>query len=74
MSIDTDDAMAQIESQIHLDSRIVEIRSCLQAQGHVSRHHCRGRGEEIPEKRRKSLPGVSLCVTCQEWREAGDQK
>ena len=27
---------------------------------------CRLCGEEIPEARRKALPGVSLCVVCQE--------
>lgn len=74
MSTDTDDAMAQIESQIHTDSRIAEIRAALRAQGHVSRRHCRDCGEEIPEKRRESLPEVSLCAHCQEWREAGDKK
>lgn len=74
MNIDTDDAMAQIESQIHMDSRIAEIRASLRAQGFVSRRHCRDCGEEIPEKRRQSLPGVSLCVACQAWREAGEHK
>ncbi|ENP5334407.1 TraR/DksA C4-type zinc finger protein [Salmonella enterica] len=74
MSIDTDDAMAQIESQIHIDSRIAEIRAALRMQGHVSRQHCRDCGDEIPEKRSKFLPGVSLCKQCQEWREAGEKK
>ncbi|EBS1325829.1 hypothetical protein CRQ31_16290 [Salmonella enterica subsp. enterica serovar Worthington] len=74
MNTDTDDAMAQAELQIHTDSRIAEIRASLRAQGHVSRHHCRDCGEEIPEKRRLSIPGVSLCVGCQEWREAGEHK
>ncbi|EIK1792949.1 TraR/DksA C4-type zinc finger protein, partial [Salmonella enterica] len=41
---------------------------------HVSRQHCRDCGDEIPEKRRKFLPGVSLCKQCQEWREAGEKK
>ena len=27
---------------------------------------CRLCGEEIPEARRKALPGVSLCLACQE--------
>lgn len=69
MSIDTDDAMAQIESQIHIDSRIAEIRAALRAQGNTSRKHCRDCGDEIPELRRESIPGVSLCTHCQEWRE-----
>ena len=74
MSIDTDDAMAQIESQIHIDSRIAEIRAAFRAQGNTSRKHCRDCGDEIPDARRESIPGVSLCVGCQEWREAGEKK
>ncbi len=74
MNTDTDDAMAQTEAQVHLDSRINEIRATLRGPGQVSRHHCRDCGEEIPEKRRQSLPGVSLCVACQAWREAGEHK
>ncbi|ECA1950123.1 hypothetical protein EJH27_01455 [Salmonella enterica subsp. enterica serovar Virchow] len=74
MSVDTDDAMAQIESQFHLECRISEIREALRSQGAVSRRYCLDCGDEIPEKRRKLLPGVSLCTSCQEWREAGGNK
>ncbi|HHR3896359.1 TPA: TraR/DksA C4-type zinc finger protein [Salmonella enterica] len=74
MNTDTDDAMAQIESQIHIDSRIAEIRAALRAQGNTSRKHCRDCGDEIPDARRESIPGVSLCVACQAWREAGEHK
>lgn len=28
--------------------------------------HCANCGAEIPEARRKALPGVRLCITCQE--------
>ncbi|MCT6953284.1 hypothetical protein N4Q68_29610 [Salmonella enterica subsp. enterica serovar Montevideo] len=28
----------------------------------------------MPEPRRESIPGVSLCTHCQEWREAGEKK
>ena len=31
---------------------------------------CRLCGEEIPEARRKALPGVSLCVPCQEEEDS----
>lgn len=30
---------------------------------------CQSCGEEIPEKRRRALPGVELCVTCKEISE-----
>jgi len=28
--------------------------------------HCAGCGQEIPEARRMAIPGVQLCVSCQE--------
>ncbi|MDO5536285.1 MAG: TraR/DksA family transcriptional regulator [Desulfovibrionaceae bacterium] len=31
---------------------------------------CRECGEPIPKKRLEALPGVALCITCQEEREA----
>jgi len=31
---------------------------------------CRMCGEEIPEGRRRAIPGVVLCVTCQQEAEA----
>ena len=33
---------------------------------------CRLCGEEIPEARRRALPGVSLCLTCQEEEDRED--
>lgn len=69
MSVDTDDAMGQTESQIHIDMRITEIRMTLRSLGHVSRRHCRDCGDEIPRKRRETFPGVGLCRHCEEWRE-----
>ncbi|EJJ0766911.1 TraR/DksA C4-type zinc finger protein [Salmonella enterica] len=74
MSIDVDDAMAQNESQVNIDSRFAEIRAALRIQGHVSRRHCRDCGDEIPDSRCESIPGVSLCMHCEEWRESGDKK
>ncbi len=32
--------------------------------------HCRECGEEIPEARRRVLPGVRTCVECQSVRDA----
>lgn len=31
--------------------------------------HCAECGEEIPEARRRALPGVRTCVTCQSERD-----
>lgn len=36
----------------------------------VSRSDCLECGEPIPEPRRKALPGVQLCVDCQQLKEA----
>ena len=35
----------------------------------VSEFFCLSCGDEIPEKRRRALTGVSLCVTCKEISE-----
>jgi len=35
----------------------------------ASEFFCLTCGEEIPEQRRRALPGVSLCVTCKEISE-----
>ena len=35
----------------------------------ASEFFCLSCGEEIPERRRRVLPGVSLCVTCKEISE-----
>jgi phage/conjugal plasmid C-4 type zinc finger TraR family protein len=32
--------------------------------------HCQGCGEPIPEPRRAALPGVRLCIECQEKADA----
>jgi phage/conjugal plasmid C-4 type zinc finger TraR family protein len=33
--------------------------------------HCALCGEDIPEARRKALPGVRTCIPCQSARDAG---
>lgn len=69
MSVDTDDEMAQRESMLHTDLQIAAIRHALRDGAAVSRLHCAECGDEIPEKRRVSLPGVRLCADCQAWHE-----
>ncbi len=32
--------------------------------------HCAECGEEIPEARREAVPGVKICIDCQEERDA----
>ena len=31
--------------------------------------HCESCGEEIPEARRRALPGVRLCIACQQQQD-----
>lgn len=35
--------------------------------------HCAECGEEIPQARRAALPGVKLCIACQQDRDARPQ-
>lgn len=44
-------------------------RSRLTASGGESLTHCELCEEKIPEARRKALPGVRLCILCQEELE-----
>jgi len=37
-------------------------------------HECLECGEPIPEARRKALPGVQLCLSCQEERDEAEKK
>ncbi|EAN8329360.1 TraR/DksA C4-type zinc finger protein [Salmonella enterica] len=74
MSVDTDDAMAQRETLLHTDLQIAAIRQALKTGGPVSRRHSVDCGEEIPEKRRASLPGARRCADCQAWHEARETK
>ncbi|MFP4132070.1 MAG: DksA/TraR family C4-type zinc finger protein [Thiohalospira sp.] len=38
--------------------------------GEAGPEHCEECGEAIPEARRRAVPGVRLCITCQEARDA----
>lgn len=69
MSVDTDDEMAQREAMLHTSLQIMAIRHALRTGAAVSRLHCAECGDEIPEKRRASLPGVRLRADCQAWHE-----
>lgn len=62
---DEDDVHEQIESTIN--DEVQRARSAL-PQGE-SLTHCEECGAPIPEPRRKALPGVRLCVACQEEQD-----
>ncbi len=54
-------------ADMHRDQALKKIPSY---QG-VSAIHCADCDEPIPQARRLALPGVELCVVCQEITEAG---
>lgn len=62
---DEDDVQQQIENSI--EDEVQRARSAL-PKGE-SLEHCEDCGRTIPEARRKALPGVRLCVECQERRD-----
>ena len=62
---DEDDVHAQIESTVNDEVR--RARSAL-PEGE-SRSDCEACDRPIPEGRRQALPGVRLCVACQQVRD-----
>lgn len=50
---------------------VARARSALAAGPGLS--HCAECGEEIPEGRRQAVPGVRLCVACQEAHDSSAQ-
>ena len=55
---------AQEVTQLIVDSQVERIRSLLILPA-VSTAECKRCGNEIPEARRRVVPGVRLCVECQ---------
>lgn len=62
--------MAQLHSiHIHMNA-VAEVQKKLAKQAEQpSLEHCEECGEEIPEARRKAIPGVRLCIFCKERSE-----
>lgn len=63
----TNDGAVHDQIQDSINDEIRRARNCL-PQGESLRF-CEECGEEIPEARRRALPGVRLCVVCQEERD-----
>ena len=64
--------LASANVQKASDSRIEQIRKQLPVG--ESAMYCIECDAEIPERRRVSLPGVQLCVSCQEVTERGTHR
>ena len=58
-----------VQEQIDATVKDAIDRAKSQLPGGPSLSHCANCGNEIPEARRAALPGVQLCVTCQEIAE-----
>ncbi|WP_409161623.1 TraR/DksA C4-type zinc finger protein [Pectobacterium sp. B2J-2] len=68
MSLDLDDEMAMSTTEQLLQSSLSLILQEVH-NGRISNAYCEGCGNEIPEARRLAVPGVALCVGCQEVEE-----
>jgi len=62
--------IAQIRSlQIHMEA-VAKVRQEMEKLAeNPSAEFCEDCGDDIPEARRKLIPGVQLCVHCQDFRE-----
>jgi phage/conjugal plasmid C-4 type zinc finger TraR family protein len=60
--------MAQDMETLHRRIALENIGSI--ASGRESLHSCEACGDPIPEARRRAVPGVRLCVHCQEDTDA----
>jgi len=64
----TKDGAVQEQIDASIDDALGQIRRRL-PQG-ASRETCEDCGEPIPEARRRAVPGVRLCVSCQQEADA----
>lgn len=62
--------MAQLHSiHIHMNA-IAKVRDAIAKQAEKeSAEFCEECGDDIPEERRKAIPGVQLCIFCKERSE-----
>ena len=62
--------MGQVQAIHNNMNAIAEVQRKLQAQAKLpSNMFCDECGDEIPKARRKLVPGVKLCITCQTNQE-----
>lgn len=69
-SNEAEEEMAQLHSlHIHMNA-IGDVQRKLAKQAETpSAEVCEECGDDIPEERRKAIPGVQYCVYCQEYLE-----
>lgn len=61
---------AQIQDSVN--DEIARVKSLLSS-GQDSLYECENCGEPIPESRRRAVPGVRLCVDCQQEADGRQQ-
>lgn len=62
--------MAQLHSiHLHMNAISDVQRKLAKQREKASLSHCEECGDEIPLQRQKAIPGVELCVFCQEHQE-----
>lgn len=61
---------AQKSEDYHRQQSLDRIRGAVGGSAAVSLLNCIGCGDEIPEIRRKAVPGCTRCVSCQQELEA----
>jgi len=71
--------MDQFDQAQELDARYLQQalgqhKERMIAMGGESLTHCQDCGDEIPEARRKFLPGVTRCVDCARKREERERR
>jgi phage/conjugal plasmid C-4 type zinc finger TraR family protein len=64
----TKDGAIHDNIEAHIEQAVRKARGRTAA-GRESLTHCERCGEPIPEARRKAVPGVRMCVRCQEADE-----
>jgi len=62
------DGAVQDQIDATVEDAVQRVRSKLPSG--PGRRHCEDCGGDIPEARRKAIPGVRLCVACQSSRDA----
>lgn len=59
------------QNELHLK---IALKNRPKVQGLYSAVECEVCGNEIPEERRKAIPGVSLCIECKRAEELKSQR
>lgn len=63
------DGAVQEQIDASIEDELTRMRRVKQPVGE-SLSHCADCGEPIPEKRRMALPGVKLCIDCQQEKDS----